>query len=129
MCLAVAVAAFAVAGCGGGDEPALTVRLAEEDGSGQSGTAMFTPAEDGRTTIIVELSNPPQASQPAHIHPGQCGDLGDPIAGLESLVDGHSETTVSMSLKELQSGDLVIHAHKSDAEFDVSVACARIPTS
>jgi hypothetical protein len=127
VCLAAAVAAFALAGCGG-DEPALTVRLAEEDGSGQSGTATFTPAED-RTTIIVELSNPPQASQPAHIHPGQCGDLGDPIAGLESLVDGHSETTVSMSLEELQSGDLVIHAHKSDAEFDVSVACARIPTS
>jgi hypothetical protein len=125
--LAAAVAALALAGCGGGDKPALMVRLAEENGSGQSGTATFTPAEDGRTTIVVELSNPPQAPQPAHVHPGPCGDLGDPVAGLVNLVDGRSETTVPMSLEELQSGDLVIHAHKSEAEFDVSVACAPIP--
>jgi hypothetical protein len=125
--VAAALAGLALAGCGGGDESALTVQLAEENGSGQAGTATFTPAGEARTTIVVELSNPLQQPQPAHVHPGPCGDLGDPIAALESLLDGRSETTVSMSLEELQSGNLVVHAHESEAEFDVSVACALIP--
>jgi hypothetical protein len=116
-----------LAACGGGGDSRLTLQLAQENGSGQSGTATLTPAGDGRTTVILELSNPPDEPQPAHVHPGPCGDLGDPIAGLANLVDGRSETTVSMSLDELRTGDLVVHAHKSEAEFEISVACAPIP--
>lgn len=116
-----------LAACGGGGDSGLTLQLAQENGSGQSGTATLTPAGDGRTTVILELSNPPDEPQPAHVHPGPCGDLGDPIAGLENLVDGRSETTVSLSLDELRTGDLVVHAHKSEAEFEISVACAPIP--
>lgn len=113
--------------CGGGDDSGLTLPLAQENGSGQSGTATLTSAGDGRTTVVLELSNPPEAPQPAHVHPGPCGDLGDPIAGLQNLVDGRSESTVSMSLDDLRTGDLVVHAHKSEAEFEISVACAPIP--
>lgn len=127
--LVAALLSLALAACGGGDDPVLTLELAEENGSGQSGTATLTPAGDGETRVVVELDNPPEVPQPAHVHPGPCGDLGDPVAGLESLVDGRSETTVSMSLARLQSGSFVIHAHKSDAEFDVSVACAPIPAA
>lgn len=125
--LVAALIPLGLTACGGGGDSGLTLQLAQENGSGQSGTATLTPADDGSTTIVVELTNPPDAPQPAHVHPGSCGDLGDPIAGLQDVVDGHSETTVSLSLLELQSGDLVIHAHKSEAEFDVSVACAPIP--
>jgi hypothetical protein len=125
--LLAALVPFAFTACGGGDDPALTLELAQENSSRQSGTATLTPADDGSTTIVIELSNPPDAPQPAHVHPGPCGDLGDPIAGLQNLVGGRSESTVSMSLDDLRTGDLVVHAHKSEAEFEISVACALIP--
>ena len=132
----LACVALAAAGCGGGDdEPgrgeaegeALSVELAEENGSGQLGTATLTPEGEDKTRIVVELSNAPADSQPAHVHPGPCGDLGDPIAGLVNLEGGTSTTVVDMSLADLQRGGLVVHAHKSEAEFDVSVACGEIP--
>jgi hypothetical protein len=124
--------ALAVAACGGsdGDEVgggSLRLELAEEDGSGQSGTAVISAVSDERTKVVLELDHPPDVPQPAHVHPGPCGNLGDPVAALESLVDGRSETIVAMSLAELQRGGLVVHAHKSEAEFDASVACAAIP--
>lgn len=125
--LVAALIPLGLVACGGGDDSGLTLQLAQENGSGQSGTATLTPAGDGRTTVVLELSNPPEAPQPAHVHPGPCGDLGDPIAGLQNLVDGRSESTVSMSLDDLRTGDLVVHAHRSEAEFEISVACAPIP--
>lgn len=125
--LVAALIPLGLVACGGGDDSGLTLQLAQENGSGQSGTATLTPAGDGGTTIVLELSNPPEAPQPAHVHPGPCGDLGDPIAGLQNLVDGRSESTVSMSLDDLRTGNLVVHAHKSEAEFEISVACAPIP--
>lgn len=120
-------------GCGGGsdgnesaDGAQLTVQLSEQNGSGQSGTATFTALDGSRTTIVLELTNPPAVPQPAHVHSGSCDDLGDPVVALPSLEDGRSETEAKMSLDELSQGDLVIHAHKSDAELEVSVACAPI---
>jgi hypothetical protein len=125
--LLLVAGALLLAGCGGGD--GLTLELAEQNGSGQAGSATLTPVGDGRTRIVMELSNAPEVAQPAHVHPGPCDDLGPPVAGLESLVDGRSETIVPLSLAELQAGGLVVHAHKSDAEFEISVACAPIPES
>lgn len=116
-----------LADCGG--DGALTLELVEQNGSGQSGTATLTPVGDGSTRIVLELSNAGDVAQPAHAHPGRCDDLGPPVAGLESLVAGRSETIVPLSLSELQAGGLVVHAHKSDAEFEISVACAPIPES
>ena len=131
---AAALVAAALGGCGGDASGAeergpLTVELHEENGSGQSGTATLTEAGDGRTKVAVELSNPPDEPQPSHIHPGPCGDLDDPVAGLESVEGGRAETTVAMSLDELRQGGLVVHAHKSETEYDVSVACGEIPKS
>ena len=132
----LAFVALAAAGCGGDDDApegrraegeALSVELAAENGSGQSGTATLTPESENKTRIVVELSNPPAGSQPAHVHPGPCGDLGDPIAGLMNLEGGASTTVIDMSLADLQRGGLVVHAHKSEAEFEVSVACGEIP--
>jgi hypothetical protein len=122
-----------VAGCGGGSGDGsagaedLTLQLVEQNSSGQDGTATFTSVDGGRTRIVLELTNPPNVAQPAHVHSGTCDDLGDPVVALTSVEDGTSETEVERSLEELEQGDLVIHAHKSDAEYDVSVACAPIP--
>jgi hypothetical protein len=132
--IAALLVAFALPGCGGdeeeaeaGSEDALTLRLAEQAGSGQSGTATLTADGDERTRVAVELSNPPGPSQPSHVHSGTCDDIGAVVAPLESLEGGNAETVVPMSLKELQRGELIVHAHKSEAESKVSVACAEIP--
>ena len=119
-----------IVGCGGDDSPSLddrlTLGLVEQNDSGQSGTATFEQLDDGTTLIVLELTNPPDVSQPAHVHFGTCDDLGDPLVPLTAVEEGRSETETQTSLERLQEGDLVIHAHKSDAEFDVSVACAPV---
>jgi hypothetical protein len=118
-------------GCGddgdeaGGDDE-LTLELAEQNGSEQEGTATFTPLGVGRTRIVMELTNPPEVSQPAHVHSGSCDDLGDPVIALSDVEDGRSETEAPVSLEQLVEDAVVIHAHKSEAEYDVSVACAPI---
>jgi hypothetical protein len=124
---------LALTGCGGDEEEAaasaegLTLTLEEQSGSGQSGTAILTADGDDATRIVVELSNPPTVAQPSHVHSGSCDDIGAVVAPLESVSDGRAESVVRMSLKELQRGGLIIHAHKSEAESKVSVACSVIP--
>lgn len=132
--VAALLVAFALPGCGGGEEEAeasaedaLTLTLAEQAGSGQSGTATLTADGDERTRVVVELSNPPGPAQPSHVHSGTCEDIGAVVAPLESVEGGSAESVVSMSLKELRRGELIVHAHKSEAESKISVACAEIP--
>jgi hypothetical protein len=125
----MAIVAAAPIGCGGSSDASgssLTVRLAEQNGSGQSGTATFTALGEDSTRIVLELSNPPAAPQPAHVHRGLCADLGEVVAELASVSGGRSETEAPISLDRLEQGGLVVHAHKSEAEYDVSVACAPI---
>jgi hypothetical protein len=126
---AFAAVSLALAGCGGDDgDEGIELDLAEQADSGQFGTATLTPAGDGTTRVVVELSSPPSAPQPSHIHSGTCAEIGEVVAPLNSLVDGHAETAVRLSLDELRRGGLIVHAHKSEEESDVSVACAEIPT-
>ena len=130
---ALLLVALALAACGGeGEEAAagsgeLTLELAAQNGSGQSGTATLASAGEGETRIVVELSNPPAEPQPSHVHSGNCADIGGLVEPLESVVMGEAESVVPMSLDELRRGDLIVHAHKSEAESKVSVACAEIP--
>ena len=133
--VAALLVVFALPGCGGDEDDAaasssgdeLTLTLAEQAGSGQSGTATLTADGDDRTRITVELSNPPGPEQPSHVHSGSCDDIGAVVAPLESVADGRAESVLNMSLEELQGGDLIVHAHKSEVESKVSVACAAIP--
>ena len=129
--LLAAAALLGGVGCGGDDDDAssgdeLMLELTEQNGSAQEGTATFTPLGTARTSIVLELTNPPDVPQPAHVHSGSCDDLGDPVVALANVEDGRSETEADMSVDQLVEGDLVIHAHKSEAEFDVSVACAPV---
>jgi hypothetical protein len=127
------VAVVVLAGCGGegsgGDfagARALTLDLAAQNGSGQSGMARLT-ADGEKTHIVVEVANAPEVAQQSHVHKGTCDEIGDVVAPLENVVDGKAESVVDMSLPELRRGGLIVHAHKSEAEYDTSVACAEIP--
>ncbi len=132
--LVLAALSVAAAGCGGGGVEAaggdeVTVELAEENGSGQSGTATLVPEGDG-TRVTIELSNAPGEAQPAHIHPGTCADLDPkPAHPLEDVMGGSSESMEQVTLEELQNGDFAINVHKSAAEADVYVACGAIVQS
>jgi hypothetical protein len=129
--LALAALTLALAACGGdavaGDD-SVRVSLGELTGSGQSGSATLTPAGDGRTRVVIEVGSPPRHAQPAHIHPGTCGDL-DPLPAypLTPLQSGGSETTVSASLDDLRTGAFAVNVHLSEEEIRTSVACGDIP--
>jgi hypothetical protein len=140
LALAVVVVAL-LAACGGDDDGAasanpsgataddvVTVELAEESGSGESGTATLT-AMGERTRVVLELTNPTTDSQPAHIHEGSCGPAlnPEPLHGLLNVQQGRSETVVNRPLSELTAGGLAINVHESDDALDVYVACGNLP--
>jgi hypothetical protein len=139
--LALAALALPAAGCGGDEEEeaaeeppaateaaggeAVTIDLAEQSGSGQSGTATLEPA-DGMVRVTLELENPPADPQPAHIHSGTCPEVGDVVHPLTNVEDGSSETEVAVSLEELQGGEFAINVHQSEADIATYVACGDI---
>lgn len=130
--LAVGALSLVAAGCGGDDDEgggdgAVEVELSEQNDSGQSGTATLEAAGEGQTTVTLELSDPPDVPQPVHIHEGTCEELNpQPAFPLENLEDGTSETTVEVSLDELQSGEYAINAHASEEDVETYVACGNI---
>jgi len=141
---AVLLVPLVLAACGGGnggggeaaDDPSaaatsddvVTIQLAEQNGSGESGTATLT-AMDDRTLVVLDLQNPTTGSQPAHVHEGQCGPTLDPapLHGLLNVANGHSETVVNVPLSELTAGGLAINIHHSDSAFERFVACGNLP--
>ncbi|MGH3112001.1 MAG: hypothetical protein ACRDOP_00870, partial [Gaiellaceae bacterium] len=130
--LAVGALSLVAAGCGGDDDEgaggeAVEVELSEQNESGQSGTATLEPAGEGQTTVTLELSNPPDVPQPVHIHEGTCAELNpQPAFPLENLEDGASDTTVDISVEDLQSGEYAINAHASEEDVETYVACGDI---
>jgi hypothetical protein len=122
---------LAAAGCGGDDdgeagEGAVTVELAEQSGSGQTGTATLTPEGD-QTRIVLQVDNPVSPSEPAHIHAGTCDNLDpNPAYGLPNVTDGSSETTVDVSLDSLTDGEFAINLHMSDEDAGTYVSCGDI---
>jgi hypothetical protein len=129
--LAVGALSLVAAGCGGDDDgaggEAVEVELSEQNGSGQSGTATLEPAGEGQTTVTLELSSPPDVPQPVHIHEGTCAELNpQPAFPLENLEDGTSETTVDISVADLQSSEYAINAHASEEDVETYVACGDI---
>jgi hypothetical protein len=127
--LILAALAF-LGGCGSGDGESgsgeVRVDLAEQNGSGESGTVTLT-ADGEKTKVVIALENPAAVPQPAHIHKGSCDDLDpNPAYGLENVVDGESTTVVGASLETLQRDDYAINVHKSGAKLDVYVACGNL---
>lgn len=127
--LVIALAALALAACGGGEEAGsdeVTVELAEFDGSGQSGTATLT-AEGEQTRVVISIDDPVSDSQPAHIHEGTCDDLApEPAYGLPNVATGSSESTVDVSLDTLTGGAFAINLHMSDEDLATYTSCGDI---
>jgi hypothetical protein len=128
--LAIGFAALALlAGCGsdgsGSDE--LTVSLAEQSGSTQSGEAVLTAVDDSTTRVELSIGNGGDTPQPAHIHKGTCANLDpQPEHALEDVVAGESSTDVNVALDELRNGEFAINVHKSADALQIYVACGDI---
>jgi hypothetical protein len=132
--VALGLASGALAGCGGssgssgsasGSGP-VTVQLAAQNGSGESGTATLT-ADGERTKVAIDLSSGSMTPQPAHIHQGTCAELdAKPQYPLANVVDGKSESTVDASLAKLEGSAFAINVHESAQHIDTYVSCGDI---
>ena len=111
-------------------QSAVSLTLAEQSGSGQSGTATLTEA-GAQTEVVIDITpGPAGVAQPVHIHDGSCGaSLGGVRYPLTNVVDGKSTTTVAAALSSLVTGNFAINVHKSGAEIAVYVACGAIPAT
>jgi Cu/Zn superoxide dismutase len=117
----------------GGVSPALaagpvTVQLAPQNNSGESGTATLTEA-GGKTKVTVAINGQPAGvAQPMHVHKGTCSQLDpQPAYGLATVTGGKSETTIDVTLASLQSGGYAINGHKSAQDVKTYVFCGEIP--
>lgn len=126
--LAAAFLALALASVASAQSP-VTVQLNPVNNSGISGTATLT-AMGNQTKVELSLTGEPSgASEPAHIHAGQCGPtLGAVKFPLKNVEDGKSTTVVNAPLDSLLNGQFAINVHKSAAEIQTYVACGNLPT-
>ncbi len=105
----------------------LTVQLAPENNSGESGVATLTEVGGKTTVVVVVQGEPAGASQPMHIHDGNCGpSLGGVKYPLTSLTNGASTTTVDVTIAQLKSGKYAINGHKSASDMATYVYCGNI---
>jgi sarcosine oxidase gamma subunit len=104
----------------------LTVTLAEQNGSGESGTATLTQVGPD-VSVVIALKGAPATPQPAHIHSGTCSDLGGVANPLTNVVGGASTTLVKgTTIDALLANPMAINVHESAANLGKYVACGNI---
>mgnify|MGYP001567902291 CR=1 FL=1 len=104
-----------------------TVTLAEENKSGQAGTAVLEET-DGKVKVTIDLTGTKyKEAQPAHIHIGVCPGVGAVKYPLTSVVAGKSTTVLMVTMADLAAaGPLAINVHKSASEASVYTACGSL---
>ncbi len=102
----------------------VTMILATENKSGESGTATISE-ENGKTKVIIALTGASKAgTQPAHFHSGSCAKPGPIKYPLNSVVNGASETTLNIVLADFEKElPLILNVHKSATYLNTYVAC------
>lgn len=103
-----------------------TFVLAEQNGSGQSGTATIMADTDGKAVVRLDLTGGEYtAPQPAHIHVGSCPTPGAVEYPLTNVIDGRSETILSVSFDELMDATekMALNIHESEAKPGNYTAC------
>ena len=121
--IAFTAAGAAAQGIVGGSQNVGLVTMNEQNGSGESGGATLSEV-NGQLVVTLDLANGPSTPQPAHIHKGTCANLDPvPLYPLNNVVNGKSETTLSITLADLMNGEYAINVHKSAAEAKVYVSC------
>jgi hypothetical protein len=104
------------------------VHLSPQSNSGESGTATLTKQGDKRTKVVLAVTGAPAgATQPVHIHKGNCVKLDPkPVYALSPLVNGKSETVVNASLDDLRNGGYAINGHRSAQQLSTYVFCGEL---
>ena len=105
----------------------ITVTMKEQNGSRQIGTATLVDV-DGKAKVTVKVTaGMKDIPQPAHIHIGTCPTPGAVAYPLSSVVNGMSETMLSISTTELMSKlPLAVNVHKSADDAKTYVSCGDI---
>lgn len=105
----------------------MTVKLNEENNSGESGTATLKE-ENGKTAVTVSLTGfTGNIPQPAHIHAGVCPGVGAVKYPLANIVNGSSVTILDATLTDIkQNLPLAINVHKSAQEITNYTACGQL---
>jgi hypothetical protein len=107
---------------------AVTVKLAAQNDSGETGTAVLTQVGDD-VTVSAVMTGAGSVAQPIHIHEGTCAKLNPkPLYPLTTVQDGKSVTTLKgLKLTSLETGGFAINVHKSLTDIPAYVACGDIP--
>ncbi len=110
-----------------GSSSGVTVKLLEQNTSGESGTALLEEI-DGKVEVTVSVKGQPaRSTQPAHIHLGSCPTPGAVEYPLTSLQNGTSLTRLDVTMVELKAKlPLAINLHKSADETEVYISCGDI---
>ena len=105
----------------------MVVQLNAENSSGETGSAVLTEV-NGKTVVLVTIiGEPAGATQPAHIHEGNCGaTLGKVVYPLTSVVNGVSTTTIDVTIAKLKSAKFGLNGHKSAAEIGTYTFCGNL---
>lgn len=107
----------------------MTVSLAMENKSGESGTATLKEANGQVTVAITLVGYTKDVAQPAHIHAGSCPGVGAVKYPLTSVVNGKSTTVLQVTLAQLKTQPpLAINVHKSAKEVTNYTACGALIT-
>jgi LPXTG-motif cell wall-anchored protein len=107
-------------------EQATTLQLVQQNNSGISGTATFTPSGGG-VRVDLKVTGAGAGPEPAHIHAGTCAQLDPtPQFTLAPVANGSSTTDLQTTMAALTSSPHAVHMHKSTDELTVYVACADI---
>lgn len=108
----------------------ITIPLATQNNSGQTGTAVLTDLGNGKTLVQVTVNGAPaDASEPLLIHKGKCEPTrAEQLYPLSDLKNGTSSTTLDTPLRALMSGEFTINGRKSLQQYDAYVLCGGIPS-
>ena len=99
-------------------------------GSGITGTAKGTTADD-RTDVTINISGAQAgATLPWHVHEGKCGDASPPIVGDAGAYppitvgsDGTGTATAHVSVKLNEAKNYIVNVHASPTNMGTIVAC------
>jgi hypothetical protein len=114
----------------------LKVTMNSDNNSGQTGFAVLTDRGGQKMTVTVETSAPDYAEKPqnAHIHEGNCGEVGIVHVGLtplDALTDkpgrfGSTTSIDTMGFGDLATGSWIINVHDA-RDVGIYVSCGEIP--
>jgi hypothetical protein len=126
-------AALVLAGTAQAPSPSapLVIKLAEQNKSGESGTATLSDTSDGLVVKLEMKGGDSAGPQPAHIHVGTCDKLGKVVYPLSLVKDGASSTTIKgVTIADLEKNPpYAINVHHSTTDIATYVSCGPVPAA